>query len=75
MELPLPQPPPSTLSLDSFYSRERLDITPTQALGDFSSRFLSAGDEICFQNKTKPVTQATVIIGVIAFASSSPPLQ
>jgi hypothetical protein len=32
---------------------------------------LLAGDEICLQNKTEPVTQAAIIIGVITFALGS----
>jgi hypothetical protein len=52
---------------------EHFNNTPTQVLGNFFSSFLLAGDETRLQNQTEPMTQDTVIIGIIAFALGSLP--
>jgi hypothetical protein len=55
--------------MHSFFLHKCLSKTLIQALGWFPSAFLQQGMKFAFKIKTEPVTQAAIIIGVIAFAS------
>jgi hypothetical protein len=60
---------PSLLSLDSFLSRERLCQHSPLSLSFLSSPHFA--HETFFKINTEPVTQASIIVAVVAFSSCS----
>ncbi len=60
-----------TLSLDSFLSHKRFTNTSPQALLQFTPHSCPWAKKLDFEINTKPVTQAAIIVGVVAFASGS----